>query len=398
MAMIVMLLVVFVDLLGFGVVIPLLPFYGEHFQASPAVITTLMSTYSGLQLLAAPLWGRLSDRVGRRPVILVSLATSIAAYLWLSSADALWMLFAARALQGMSAGNISVAQAYIADITTPANRSKGMGGLGAALGLGFVLGPAFGGLMAGGDPANIDVRLPSLVAAGLSALALVIALVRLRESLSPALRAQAHNSIGRVAQIRDAFGRPRLRILMLLFFSTSFAFAGMESTFGLWADHRLHWGPRQVGIVFAVVGTVLVIVQGGLIGRITKRYGEARALFAGTLAITIGLALLALAMEPVLGIAASCWLALGMGLASPSTSSLISQQAAADEQGGILGVNQSIGSFARIAGPAVAGQAFELAGPSAPYVVGALVMLISAVIAFHIVRQRHGTAVSEAGT
>jgi MFS transporter, DHA1 family, tetracycline resistance protein len=395
--MIVMLLVVFVDLLGFGVIIPLLPFYGEHFHASPAVITTLMSTYSGVQLLSAPLWGRLSDRIGRRPVILISTSASVVAYLWLSGADALWMLFAARAVQGLAGGNISVAQAYIADITTPENRAKGMGGLGAALGLGFVLGPAIGGLLAGGDPVNVNVALPSLAAAGLSAVALLIGLFRLKESLTPALRAQAHKGPGRIAQIRSAFARPRLRILMILFFSTTFAFAGMETTFGLWADHRLHWGPRQVGEVFAVVGIVLVLVQGGLIGRITKRYGEARALFAGTIGIGIGLALLAAAMDPVMGIIASCWLALGMGLASPSTSAMISQEASASEQGGILGVNQSVGSFARIAGPAVAGQAFELGGPSAPYMVGAAVMVISACLAFQIVRRRSRGAVSQAG-
>ena len=396
--MIVMLLVAFIDLLGFGVVIPLLPFYGEHFQASPAVVTTLMSTYSGMQLVAAPLWGRLSDRIGRRPVVLVSLFTSVLAYLWLSSADALWMLFAARALQGLSAGNISVAQAYIADVTTPENRGKGMGGLGAALGLGFVLGPFMGGVLAGGDPAHLDVALPSYVAAGLSGVALVVALFSLRESLTPELRARARRQSGRLAQIRDAFSRPRLRILMILFFTTTFAFAGMEASFGLWADHRLHWGPRQVGMVFAVVGLVLVVVQGALIGRIIRRFGEARALLAGTIGIGIGLALLALAMEPVLGVVASAWLALGMGLASPSTSSLISREAAADEQGSILGVNQSVGSFARLAGPAVAGQAFELGGPSAPYAVGACIMLISAWIAWQIVRRRHSApAVSEAG-
>jgi DHA1 family tetracycline resistance protein-like MFS transporter len=184
---------------------------------------------------------------------------------------------------------------------------------------------------------------------------------------------------------------------MILFFSTTFAFAGMETTFGLWAFKRLNWGPRQVGEVFAVVGIVLVLVQGGLIGRITKRYGEARALFAGTIGIGIGLALLAAAMDPVMGIVASCWLALGMGLASPSTSAMISQEASASEQGGILGVNQSVGSFARITGPFVAGQAFELGGPSAPYMVGAAVMVISACLAFQIVRRRRHGAVSQAG-
>jgi MFS transporter, DHA1 family, tetracycline resistance protein len=391
--MIVMLLVVFVDLLGFGVIIPLLPFYGEHFGASPVAVTSLLSTYSGLQLIFAPIWGRLSDRFGRRPVVLISLATSVAAYLWMGVADALWMLFAARALQGISAGNISVAQAYIADITTPENRAKGMGGLGAAIGLGFTLGP-LGGLLAGPDNAHINVGLPSLLAAALSAIALVIASLRLKESLTPAIRARAKKAVGRIALLRDAFGRPRLRILMILFFTTTFAFAGMESTFGIWADEVLHWATWQVGIIFVVIGLVLVLVQAGLIRVVIKRYGEAQTLFAGTIGIGVGLALLAAATEPVLGVIATCCLALGMGLASPSSSALISKEAAAEEQGSILGVNQSVGSFARLVGPAVAGQAFEYAGPSAPYMVGTLVMLISAAIAYHVARQRRLAAVA----
>jgi predicted MFS family arabinose efflux permease len=268
-----------------------------------------------------------------------------------------------------------------------------MGGLGAAIGLGFTLGP-LGGLLAGRDVAHLDVALPSFVAAGLSALALIIAGFRLKESLTPALRARSRKAMGRVALLREAFGRPRLRILMVLFFTTTFAFAGMEATFGLWAYERLHWGPREVGIIFVVIGTVLVLVQGGLIGRIIKRYGEASALFAGTIGIAIGLALLAAATEPVLGVVGSCCLALGMGLASPSSSALISKEAAADEQGSILGVNQSVGSLARIIGPAVAGQAFEYAGPSAPYMVGTVVMLISAAIAYQVARQRRLAAVA----
>jgi DHA1 family tetracycline resistance protein-like MFS transporter len=390
--MLVMLLVVFVDLLGFGVIIPLLPYYGEHFNASPAMITTLLSTYSAMQLISGPFWGRLSDRIGRRPVILVSVTASMLAYLWLSSADALWMLFAARALQGLGGGNISVAQAYIADVTTPANRSKGMGGLGAALGFGFVIGPALGGFLSGSDPEHINAAAPSLVSAAFSGLALLLALTLLKESLSPALRGQAGKGPGRLTQIRQAFSRPRLRILMILFFSTTFAFAGMETTFALFADHRLNWGPERVGWIFAVVGVIGVVIQGGLIGRITKRYGEARTLFFGTIGIAIGLALLALATEPVLTIVASCWLAAGMGLAQPSTSSLISQEAGAAEQGGVLGVNQSVGSFGRIIGPAVAGQAFEWGGPSLPYIIGAAVMVLAASIAFQVARRRDGAS------
>jgi DHA1 family tetracycline resistance protein-like MFS transporter len=387
-----MLLVVFVDLVGFGVIIPLLPFYGEHFGASPFTIAVLMATFSGFQVVAAPFWGRLSDRIGRRPVILVSVATSIFAYLWLSAADTLWMLFAARALQGLSAGNISVAQAYIADITTPENRAKGMGGLGAALGLGFIMGPAIGGQLAGGDPTQVAVALPSYAAAGLSALAFLIAALALKESLAPEYRSHATNRPSRIAQIRDAFGRPKLRLLMALFFTTTFAFAGMEATFALWADYRFHWGPRQVGNLFAMVGIILVIIQGGLIGRITKRFGEARTLLAGTLSIGLGLALMAAAMTPTLGIIASSLLALGMGMTSPSISSLVSQEASAVEQGGIFGVNQSVGSVARTIGPFVAGGAFTLAGPSAPYAVGAAIMLVSAFLALRVVRQRRGAA------
>jgi DHA1 family tetracycline resistance protein-like MFS transporter len=392
--MLAMLSVVFIDLVGFGVIIPLLPFYGQEFHAAPWTITTLMSVYSGCQLIAAPLWGRLSDRIGRRPVILVSVTTSVLGYLWLGSADALWMLFAARVLQGLSAGNISVAQAYMADISTPENRGKAMGALGAALGLGFVVGPALGGLLAGGDPEHLNVALPSYVAAGLSFAALLLAGFALKESLPVEHRMAAADRPGRVAQVLDAFGRPRLRQLMILFFTSSVAFAGMESSFALWTRARFSWGPAQVGYMFGMVGIVLVIVQGGLIGPIIRRFGEARTLLAGTITVGLGLALMAAAHSPPLGIAASCLLAFGMGMSSPSTSSLISREAGASEQGGILGVNQSVGSFARIVGPAIAGGAFTYAGPSAPYAAGALLMAISALLAWRIVRRAQSPALA----
>src|SRR4051794_6967177 len=164
-------LIVFVDLVGFGLVIPLLPFFAERHGAAPETVTLVMATYSAAQLFAGPLWGRLSDRYGRRPVLLASLAGSVAAYLWLGFADELWMLFAARAVQGAMAGNIAAAQAYIADVTTPENRARGMGLIGAAFGLGFILGPAIGGLLAGSDPNAPAVHVPFFLGAALSALA-----------------------------------------------------------------------------------------------------------------------------------------------------------------------------------------------------------------------------------
>ncbi|HLY56335.1 MAG TPA: MFS transporter, partial [Stellaceae bacterium] len=357
----------------------------------PFAVTMLLATYSGCQLIAAPLWGRLSDRIGRRPIVLISLTTSVLAYLWLSEASALWMLFAARALQGISAGNISVAQAYIADVTKPENRAKGMGLVGAAIGVGFTLGPAIGGWLAGSDPVHLAVAAPALAAAGMSALALLIALVRLPESLPPDRRAAKRTS-GRIALVLDAFSRPRLRPLLTLFFTTTFAFAGMESTFGQWAYARFDWGPSQVGAVLGTVGVLLIVIQGGLIGRLTARFGEARLLFAGTLMIAVGLAAMAASTVAAAGIAACCLLAMGQGLASPATSALVSRAAGGSEQGGILGVNQSMGSAARLLGPAVAGAAFELRGPGAPYVIGAAVMLISAVLAWRVMNDKRREA------
>src|SRR5580704_9200595 len=162
-------LIVVVDLIGFGLVIPLLPFYAERFAASPQEVTALMAVFSLMSMLTAPIWGRLSDRVGRRPVLMISMAAASLAYLWLGFANALWMLFAARALAGACAGNIAAAHAYIADVTTPENRARGMGMIGAAFGLGFIIGPALGGMVAGNDMATADMRSPGLIACGLSA-------------------------------------------------------------------------------------------------------------------------------------------------------------------------------------------------------------------------------------
>jgi len=383
------LLIVFIDLVGFGIVIPLLPFYGLRFAPEhPFLVTMLMATYSGCQLLASPLWGRLSDRIGRRPVLLLSLATSVVGYFWLSRADALWVLFATRILQGVSAGNISVAQAYIADITTPQNRAKGMGMIGAAIGLGFTLGPAIGGFLAGPDPLNLSVASPALAAAGMSLISLLIAAVALPESLPAERRAQRGAVPGRLAMVRGALARPRLRPLLVMFFITTFAFAGMETTFGQWAYARFDWGPQAVGTVLGSTGVVVILIQGGVVGRLARRYGEARLLFAGTLMVAVALAALAVPSGPVLGVAACCLLALGQGLTSPATSSLVSREAGAEEQGGILGVNQSMAAAARLFGPAAAGLAFEAYGPNAPYLLGALVMLASSWIAWGILRDR----------
>jgi DHA1 family tetracycline resistance protein-like MFS transporter len=368
----ILLLIVFIDLVGFGVVIPLLPYYGLRFDASPFAVTMLMASYSLAQFIAAPILGRISDRVGRRPVLLVSLGVSVAAYIWLGLAGALWMLFAARLLAGAGAGNIAAAQAYIADVTPPEKRAKGMGMIGAAFGLGFTVGPALGGMLAGANPATADLARPAFLAAGLSALAFVLAAARLKESLAPGAAATVR--LGRLALARSALTRPALANLIGLFFVTVSAFAGMETTFALWANRGFGWGPEQVGWIFFYVGIVLAALQGGLIGRLARRFGEARLVTAGAAIIGIGLLGLAFAGALWAVLVATGLLAIGMGLLNPSVTSLVSREAGSDERGGIMGVSQSASSLARILGPAVAGAVFTLWGRNAPYFLGAVLM------------------------
>lgn len=235
--------IVLIDLVGFGMIIPLLPYYGLHFQATPFEVTCLMACYSLAQFFSSPLLGRLSDRVGRRPVLLMSLACSAFSYFWLGWAYALWMLFAARLFAGAGAGNIAAAQAYIADITTPEARAKGMGMIGAAFGLGFTLGPWLGGKLAGNEPSLNALARPAFAAAGLSVLAFVLVVFWLRESLSPEARAAAVRR-SRIEMTRAAFARPALRQLILLMLVAVAAFAAMETTFALWAHENWAGGRK----------------------------------------------------------------------------------------------------------------------------------------------------------
>jgi multidrug resistance protein len=375
--------IVFIDLVGFGVVIPLLPYYGLAFHATPFEITSMMACYSLAQFFASPLLGMISDRVGRKPVILASLVCSVVSYIWLGFAGSLWMLFAARLLAGAGAGNISAAQAYVADVTPPDQRAKGMGMIGAAIGLGFTVGPAIGGAVAGGNAQSAHLAWPAFVAAALSAAAFVLAFTRLEESLThkPAER------IGRLAMAKAAVERPTLRLLILLIFVAIAAFAGMETTFALWAHDGFGWGPLQVGLIFFYVGILLSALQGGAIGRLTKVVGETNLVVGGGAILAIGLFALTFAYALWAVLVATALLAFGMGMLSPAMASLISKQAGENERGGVLGLSQSAQSLARIVGPAVAGAVYGGLGRNAPYYLGALLMVGVAALAVRLPRQ-----------
>jgi MFS transporter, DHA1 family, tetracycline resistance protein len=376
-------LIVLIDLIGFGLVIPLLPFYAVRFGATAPEVTWLLATYSLMQLVAVPLWGRLSDHAGRRPVLMASMAASALAYLWLGAANALWMLFAARALAGACAGNIAAAQAYIADITKPEERAHGMGMIGAAFGLGFIFGPALGGFLAGNNPMTANLATPAWVAAALSFVALCGVLFVLRES-HPVERRGLAQPRGRIGLIFAALRRPVLSRLIVIFFLVILAFAAMESIFALWALRQLDWGPERVGFVFAYLGLLSAIMQGGLTRRLTKRYGEERLLLGGLVLLGVGLVIVPFARDLAVLSGAFAALAIGLGLVQPALNSLISRRAGREEQGQVLGVTQSVGSLARVIGPPLAGYLFAGLGRGSPFLGGAVVVALAFFLALNL--------------
>ena len=285
------LLIVFVDMVGFGIIIPFLPFWAEKYGAGPAIVALVMSVYSACSFLSSFPLGWLSDRWGRKPVLLLSIAGSAVGFAILAMAHSLWLVFLARALGGVFGGNVAVAQAYVADTTDSAGRAKGMGLMGAAFGLGFVFGPAIGGLLAGPDPANPNFRLTFWVAFGISMFAAVLGLFLLREperhrdigaSLSPVERAKV---------LVDAIRLPGVTVPILVGFVVIFAMAGLEATYALWTNRTHGWGPKENGYFFACVGIVLVLVQAGLIGPTSRRIGDRKMLILGVGVLMIGMVL-----------------------------------------------------------------------------------------------------------
>ncbi|MEI7705333.1 MAG: MFS transporter [Deltaproteobacteria bacterium] len=364
-------LVVFVDLLGFGMVIPVMPIYAEHLGASEAATGWLSTGYSLMQFVFAPLWGRLSDRIGRRPVLLVSIAMTAVAFLLYGVAGSFVVLLISRLFAGAATANIAIAQAYVADVTPPEGRARGMGMIGAAFGLGFVFGPAVGGLLAGWSLAA-----PGLAAAALSLVNLVAATILLPE---PAQHVAAARSRGRVQALLDELRKPGIRRVLFIYLVVTLAFSAMEATYAFLAQRRFGLHERQVGWVFAYIGVIVVLVQGGLIGPLTRRFGEKRLLVVGSLLQGVALAALPFASGTAGLLLASAPLALGSGLATPSLMSLLSRFSRAEDQGGTLGIGQSASALGRIIGPLAGTMAFA-SWPAGPYLGGAALMVVGAVV------------------
>lgn len=367
-------LTVFVDLVGFGIVLPLLPLYADRFGASGLTVGLLVTVYSVAQFFMAPIWGRLSDRHGRRPILLLGLLGSALAYLVFAWAGSVAALFASRILGGIGGSTIPVAEAYIADTTPPERRAGAMGLIGAAFGLGFTVGPALGGITASISPAT-----PGYLAAILCFGNVILAALFLPETRRPT-RAPVRKQPG-WAFTADGLGAalraPALRRVLGLYFLFTVAFAVIQPTLSLFGAERFGLDARRVGYLFAFLGLVSAVVQGGLVRALVPRVGEVRLIRLSALPFAGGL--LVLAWAPSLGwaLVGLTLLAVGYGGTLPSVLGLVSRVSPPALQGGVLGVGQSVGSLGRIVGPAAAGAALDV-GTGLPYVLGAVVAVLGA--------------------
>ena len=356
--------IVFADLVGFGIVIPLLPLYAEQYAPPGWAFGLLMASYSAMQFLFAPVLGRLSDRVGRRPVLLISLVGSVAGFVLFALADSLALLFASRLLAGACGGNVGIAQAVIADVTPREQRARGMGMIGAAFGLGFIAGPALAGLLL-----PLGASAPGWAAATCSAVALAMTVAFLPETRH-AGEAPAGPRSG-VARIAAALRRPGLAPLLGVGFAAIAGFAVFEVTFAQFLHGRLGLDHRHVSFFFVYVGVLAALFQGGLVGPLTRRFGERRLLFAGLGTIAAGLGLLATARGLVPVVVLLALLSFGNGMTMPALPALVSHASSGDEQGLALGAYQGVGSLARVVGPFVAQVVLAEFGLGAPSLLAA---------------------------
>lgn len=365
-------LTVFIDLVGFGIVIPVLPYYVRTFGADADTLGLMTASFSLMQFLFSPILGGLSDRIGRKPVLTISLLGTAVASVMMGMAGTvggLSMLFAARILAGISGATIGTAQAYIADVTPPDKRAAGMGLIGAAFGMGFVLGPTIGGVLSH----RFGVTVPFYTVAVVAVLNSILVQVNLKEPEKHQSATADRGSRWRAMSetLREGRGAIPIWIMSL----GVVAFANMETTIALLSQDRYGMTPEQTGYLFAYMGILIAIVQGGLIRKLVPRFGEINLTLVGA-AIT-GSALLLIAGVDGLQVLllALGMVALGQGMLNPSLSSLISKQAPADRQGMVLGVSQAMGSLARIIGPLLGGWLYAKVSKTSPYLVGGMMML-----------------------
>ena len=364
-------LVVFIDLLGFSLILPLLPYYAATFQANGTVTGLLVASYAAMQLIGAPLLGRLSDTYGRRPVLLVSIFGTFLGFLLLGFARSLWMLFASRMIDGLTGGNLTVAQAYISDVTDAKSRAKGLGMIGAAFGLGFIIGPVTGGILS-----QWGYAVPAFAAASLSMINLILVAAWLPESLTPEKRSLMAGKRAPItlSALTAALRRPFTGSLLIARFFFGLAFAIFQTIFSLYALQRFNLSAAQTGYILTYVGVLSVITQGFLVGRISGKVREDLLIVVSILTMTVCLAAWAIAPSvPVLLIVLAP-MSLSGGLLNTVLSSTLTKAVAPHEIGGILGISASIESLTRVFAPAIGGALLSSVGTWAPGIFGAVLL------------------------
>jgi multidrug resistance protein len=345
---------VFIDLVGFGIVIPVLPFYaqGTAFNATPRTVGILFASYSVMQLIFSPILGNLSDKYGRRPVLLVSIIGTGIGFLILGLATTITMLFIGRILDGITGGNISTAQAYMADITSEENRAKAMGMIGAAFGLGFIFGPAIGGILS-----RWGIHVPFFFAASLCFANATLLYFRLPETIDRKHAAKDRVRRRRLRDAKRALKEPKLVFLLVIYFLFIMAFSIMTSSFSFYTMFRFGYDAQETGYLFAYVGLIAVIIQGGLMGRLVKRFGEIPLVIIGALCFAISLFAVPFVGPAAGGLGALLLgggvFSMGNSLATPALTSLASKSVGPEQQGIVLGVTQSTASLARAFGPSL---------------------------------------------
>jgi DHA1 family tetracycline resistance protein-like MFS transporter len=374
--------IVFVDLLGFSLILPLVPFYAKEFGASDTIIGLLVASYAAAQLIGAPILGRLSDRYGRRPVLLLSILGTVIGFIMLGIANSLWMLFASRILDGLTGGNISVAQAYITDITDEKNRARGLGLIGAAFGLGFIIGPALGGVFStiGTNltfgPFNWTFALPAFIAAAVATINWIAVLIFLPESLTEERRADIArnpNTAFSLGNLREAFRRPQVGPLLQTRFFFSLAFAIFQTIFPLYALNRLNLQANQTAFVLTYVGILVALVQGVAIGRLSARFEEKQLIFVSSALITFALIAWAFTPSVTVLLIVLIPLAFSGGVLNTVINSALTKVVRVEDVGGILGLSAALDSATRVLSPTLGGILLDFLGAWAPGIMGALI-------------------------
>jgi MFS family permease len=381
-ALVVLFAIVFINLVGFGLVVPLLPFFGDSLNAEPWQVALMFSAYSIGQFFAEPFWGRLSDRIGRKPVLLATVCANAVGYLMLAFVPNIWLAIAVRLFTGLGAGNVSTVQGYVADVTPPEKRAGRMGLIGAAFGAGFIAGPGLSGILVQEDMGRLGYQLPIFAACGLATLAALGTVFLLKESL---VRREGAAPVREpfLSGVSHAAANPVISRVIVVTLIYMAGFSGMESTFGLWTGARYDWGAREVAFSFMAVGVVSVICQSLVTGRLARRFGESRVLAGGCLLFGVGL--LGQMFSPGAWFVPVAMIIGGFGMAMtmPNISAMISRASPPDRQGAMLGLNMAASSSGRIVGPIVAGAMFSGLGHDWPLAVGAALMVPAAIMAIN---------------